>query len=157
MIVIAQEPWLRLAQDIHQLAPLHWEALGLDKDKIKHDLDYEKYAKMAEMGMIFCVTVRDDDRLVGYAIFFVIIHMHYKSSGLMAMTDMYYLLPKYRKGGIGAKMFLESEKGLKARGVVRAHTSCKVHEDHSELLKALGWTNTDLTFSKYLGVDKPCQ
>jgi GNAT superfamily N-acetyltransferase len=124
---------------------------GLDKDQIKHDLDYERYAKLFDMGMLFCVTVRDDAKLVGYAIYFVITHMHYKSSGLMATTDMYYLLPEYRRGGIGAKMFIVAEKGLKALGVVRAHTSCKVHEDHSELLKALGWKHTDQTFSKFLG------
>jgi hypothetical protein len=130
--------------------PKHWESLGLDREHIKPDLDYERYAKLDEMEMMHCVTARADGKLVGYIICFLIIHMHYKSSGMMALADMYYILPEYRVGGLGAKMFMEMERGLRANNITRAHMSCKTHEDHSQLFIKMGWKLTDYTFSKFL-------
>ena len=89
-------------------------------------------------------------KLVGYIVCFVMPHFHYKSSGLTALADMYYILHDYRKGGLGVRMFREMERGLKARNVIRAHMSCKVHEDHTKLFEGMGWTLTDYTFSKLL-------
>lgn len=100
--------------------------------------------------MMHVVTARDGGKLVGYIICFVMPHFHYKSSGLTALADMYYLLREYRKGGLGARMFMEMERGLKERGVIRAHMSCKAHEDHSKLFQRMGWKLTDYTFSKLL-------
>lgn len=153
---IHSERWRDFADEM-STAPgnicfLHWQAMGLDREHIKPDLDYERYAQMDEMGMMHCVTARNQDwDLVGYIICFVMPHFHYKSAGLMALADMYYILPEYRRGGLGARMFAEMERGLKERGVIRAHMSCKVHEDHQELFEKMGWKFTDKTFSKFLG------
>ena len=67
----------------------------------------------------------------------------------MGLTDMYFVLPAYRKG-TGLRLFIESERELRKRGIVKAITSCKVHEDHTEFLEALGWTLSDYTFCKIL-------
>ena len=68
----------------------------------------------------------------------------------MHEADMYFILREYRRGGAGVKMFQESERGLRQRGVIRAHASFKVHEDHRKLFEAMGWELTDCTVSKVL-------
>lgn len=113
-------------------------------------VDEEKYSALDQRGMLHIVTVRSDARLVGYAIAFVMPHMHYKDAGDMAYTDMYFVLPDYRNGS-GVKLFMELERSLRERGVVNVFTSCKVQQDHSLLFERLGWVWQDKTFSKYIG------
>lgn len=156
-VAVETETWAAIDAEIETVSPFHWQDLGLDQEYFKPDLDHERYLKMDEMGMMHVVTARDEGKLVGYIICFVMPHFHYKSSGLMALADMYYILKPYRKGGLGVRMFLEMERGLKARGVKRAHMSCKVHEDHQALFEKMGWTFTDKTFSKLLIGGNPCQ
>lgn len=156
MITFQEESWKDFYPDGEKLFPLHWEELALNKDKIKQSVDHERYAQLDSMGMIYTITARKDGNLVGYAICFLITHMHYKDSGMMALADMYYILPEFRKGGCGARLFVEMENGLRKKGVVRAHMSCKVHQDHEALFARLGWEFTDKTFSKYIK-EEACQ
>ena len=151
MISIASEPWSAISPDIESVAAYHWQDLALDKLKFERDLDHAQYQVLQDMGRLEVVAVRDDGALVGYAIWFVMPHhLHYKSSGPVALADMYFLMKSFRKGGLGVRLFRESERILKERGVIRAHCSCKVHEDHTELLERMGWAHTDETFSKLL-------
>lgn len=150
MISIQTETWKAIDAEIEDIAGFHWEELALDQLLFQRDLDHERYLKMDELGMMHVVTARDGAKLVGYIVCFVMPHLHYKSSGLTALADMYYLLHEYRKGGLGVRMFREMERGLKERGVIRAHMSCKVHEDHTRLFEGMGWKLTDYTFSKLL-------
>lgn len=148
MIAFQRETWAQFRSDAEKLFPLHWRELALDQDVIKIDVDHEAYLKLDELGRLYVCTAREDGRLIGYSIFFLMHHFHYKSAGLMAMADMYYVLPGYRRGGIGARLFIAAEKGLRELGVIRMHTSSKVAQDHTELFERLGWKLTDYTYSK---------
>ena len=151
MIFVQTQSWESIAGEIEEVAAFHWQDLALDKLHFERDLDHEAYKNLENLGRLHVVTARDDFKLVGYVVCFVMPHhMHYKSSGSVALADMYYLLKDYRKGGLGIRMFKEMERGLKARGVIRAHMSCKVHEDHTKLFEGMGWNLTDYTFSKLL-------
>lgn len=132
------------------LFELHWEELALNKDAIKIDMDVERYAKLDEMNMIHVTTAREDGNIVGYVICFIITHMHYRSAGEMALADMYWLRPEHRKGFTGLRLFQVMEQSLRDRGIVRAHMSCKVHQDHTKLFERMGWKLTDYTFGKML-------
>jgi GNAT superfamily N-acetyltransferase len=150
LITVQTESWAAIDAEIEQITPFHWKELALDQLQFQPDLDHERYLAMDRAGAMHVVTARDEKRLVGYIICFVMPHFHYKSSGLTALADMYYLLHEYRKGGLGVRMFREMERGLRERNVIRAHMSCKVHEDHTRLFQRMGWTLTDYTFSKLL-------
>ena len=145
-ITVQVETWDSCVAEMRAVWPKHWEEIALDKDTILQDMDEDRYKQMDTIGMLHITTVRADSILVGYAINFVITHYHYKSSGLMSMADMYYILPEYSV--VGARMFAEMERSLRDRGVVRGHMSCKVHQDHQALFERLGWEFTDKTFSK---------
>lgn len=143
------ERWGDVLPEMEPLFPQHWRELAVNQHAIKIDLDREKYSNLDKQDMLHVVTVRAGETLVGYAIAFLMPHMHYKSSGPMAMTDMYFVLPEFRNGA-GLKLFREYERTLREKGIRQAITSCKVHQDHQAFLEALGWTWTDKTFIKLL-------
>jgi L-amino acid N-acyltransferase YncA len=149
LISFHEEKFGPFNEEAQPLYVLHWKELAVNQDKIRLDIDTERYQKLEDMGMLFVLTVRDAGKMVGYLMAFPITHMHYKTAGQMCLTDMFYILPEYRRG-TGAKLFTEFERRMRDRGVVQIMTGCKVHQNHSELFKRLGWTNTDLTFVKVL-------
>lgn len=124
----------------------------MDKDRIPMSVDEGRYAAGYEQGQVHIVTARHDGKLVGYFIFFVISHMHYKTSGPMGYVDMYYILKEHRSGGTGAKLLMLAESSLKAmRGVSKIYLSCKIHQDHDQLFQALGYKPTDRVYTKFIG------
>lgn len=140
-----------LAEWLLDLPPLiqpHFEELTLDKDFCKPELDIEKARNAEKSGVLLIVTARNEGELVGYWIGLLMTHLHYKSAGLMCYTDMYFLLPEFRKGGAGTRFLTFVENTLRERGVVKAYISCKVHQDHSALFKGLGWRPSDYLFTK---------
>lgn len=140
------DPFFNEAQDLFRE---HWQELALNQVKIPMDLDRERYQNLEKSGMLFVLTARKDGQLIGYLVAFPMTHPHYKSAGLMCLTDMYYIQPEHRKGA-GAKLFIEFERRMKERGAVQIMTGCKRHQDHTALFEKLGWTNSDLTFVKVL-------
>lgn len=151
MVTVLAESWTLISGEIEEVAASHWEDLALDKLHFERDLDHEQYLVLEKMGRLHVVAARDGGKLVGYAVWFVMPHhLHYMSSGKVALADMYFILRGYRKGGLGVRLFNESERGLKELGVIRAHASCKVHEDHTKMFGLMGWAHTDNTFSKLL-------
>lgn len=151
MITFQVERWATYFPEAKPLWERHWKAIAIDKEEIKLNVDAEKYAAMDQQGVLHIQTMRSNGKLVGYFLAFILPnHMHYLGAGLMAFTDVYYVIPEYLKGGNGAKLFIEAERTMKARGVVKAYLSCKVHHDHSELFKKLGWKLSDYAFTKLL-------
>jgi N-acetylglutamate synthase-like GNAT family acetyltransferase len=147
-IAFAVEPFSQMVNEVQALLPGQWRELARDRD-IPLVMDTERYREAEKQNILHVVTVRADGKLVGYYVCVVMGHLHYKTAGPMAHTDLYYLRPEFRKaGGVGARMFLFLEQSLKARGVVKIYLSTKVHQDHSELFEALGYRLTDKIFTK---------
>lgn len=136
--------------DAEEIFPVHWEDLALDRDRIPMCMNRDVYEMMEERSLLLTVTARDGKKLIGYYIAVLMNHPHYKHAGLMAATDMFYILRSHRSGGCGAKLLLRAEQALKQRGVVKASIGTKLHQDQDELLTALGWSPTDRVYSKLL-------
>ena len=135
--------------ELKEILPLHYEELSVTKE---YDLepDYEGYENMAKAGLLRTITVRADKELIGYIIFCVHGHLHYRSC-MTAFEDIYFVKKEYRKGRVGIRLFQYAEQVLKERGVNRIIVSTKVHLDNSRLFEYLGYKWTDKTFSKMLG------
>jgi len=146
------EPWSAVVDELEELFPHHWQEVAVFKNEIALKCDRARYAALEEAGALIVITARAKGKIVGYFVSFVLPHPHYQGSGLWALTDMYYVLPEYRKGA-GLKLFVAFEEMARAKGVTQAVTSCKVHQDHTDLLEKLGWSWTDKTFQKHLGVN----
>ena len=139
----------QFVDEFEKLFPEHYEELCVTKE-FPYEPDYPAYKRMAEAGMLRCITCRADGKLIGYIIFMVTPHLHYKSC-ITAIEDLYFVSKEYRKGRVGIKLFQYAEKVLKERGVQRIVMHTKVHLDNSKLFEYLGYKMTDKVFSKMLG------
>jgi hypothetical protein len=149
MTTIQVERWTTFYPDGKEIFPIHWEELALHREEIPLSIDEKKYEALDAQDILLILTARDQGALVGYFLWFLMPHGHYLSSGVMGLTDMYYVLPEYRHG-TGAKLFIASERELRNRGAIKAITSCKVHENHTLFLECMGWELSDYTFVKLL-------
>lgn len=111
------------------------------------DVDYNAYYNAAKAGCIALYTARDDDKLIGYALYWVNIHPHY--SILIATQDVLFLHQDYRKGRIGIKLLKYSEEKLKKDyncKVIVQHT--KKHKALDSLFSYLGYTEAEAVYLK---------
>lgn len=149
-ITLQVERWADVKpEECEPLFAIHWEEVARDKEKIKLEVDREKYTECERLGKFHLVTLRDDGKLVGYFAGFIDTHPHYKST-LFFSTDVYFILPEYRQTRWPLKMFLFMEDSLRLKGVKKMVTITKVHQDHSRLFEWLGWTLTEKVYTKCL-------
>jgi hypothetical protein len=145
------EKWSDALPELRPLIPMLWDDVAIDKGRFVAKCAEETYATLEKGGVLHLVTARDDGKLVGYYVLFITPNIHYADSGLMAFTDSYYLLPEFRRGYTGISLFKFMEETLRAKGVVKAFTSHKIHRDRSRMFKFLGWQASDVVYSKILG------
>lgn len=149
MITFQVEPLAKFYQDGQALFPLHYRELAMFQEQVKLDLDVGKYERLEKEGAVLICTAREDGRLVGYHVTFLLPHLHYASAGKMAHTDMYYVLPEHRSG-VGARLLLFVEDEWRRAGAAKAYISCKVRQDHTAFFRALGFELSDYMFVKML-------
>jgi GNAT superfamily N-acetyltransferase len=133
---------------LKDILPTHYDELCVTKDYPLMP-DYEAYGRLYVAGMLRCITVREDNELIGYAIFIVHPHLHYKSC-VTAFEDIYFLRKEERKGRVGIRLFQFAEDVLKKEGVDRIVMHTKIHMDNSRLFEYLGYKLTDKLFTKIL-------
>lgn len=148
MITYAEEDPTAFFKELAPILPVHYEELCVTKD-FPLDPDYAAYDRMQKAGMLRAITCRSDGELVGYIIFFVHPHIHYKSC-VTAFEDLYYVKKEFRKGRVGIKLFQFAESVLKDTGVHRIIMHTKIHMDNSRLFEYLGYKNSDKLFTKLL-------
>ncbi len=148
LLVYADCDPFAFVEELKELFPLHYEELCVTKD-FPLVPDYDAYKRLANAGMLRCITVRADEELVGYIIFIVQPHLHYMTCKT-AFEDIYYVRPDFRKGRVGIRLFKYAEEVLKAIGVNRVIMHTKIHMDNSKLFEYLGYKWTDKLFTKIL-------
>jgi len=135
-------------EELEKLFPLNYEELCVTKD-FPLAPDYDAYKRLAQAEMLRCITVRADEEVIGYAIFIIQPHLHYRTCKT-AFEDIYFIRKEYRKGKIGIRLFQYAEQVLRGIGVQRIIMHTKVHLDHSRLFEYLGYKWTDKLFTKIL-------
>ena len=148
MIIYEDVDGFKFVDEFERLFPEHYEELCVTKE-FPYEPDYPAYKRMAEAGMLRCITCRNDAQLIGYFIFIVTPHLHYKSC-VTAIEDLYFVTKEFRKGRVGIKLFQYAEQVLKDRGVKRIVMHTKVHLDNTRLFEYLGYKMTDKVFTKML-------
>ena len=117
MITYQVEKYSDCVEELKQLYPEHYEELSVTKS-IPLEPNYEVYKNIEDIGILKVVTCRNDEDLIGYILFIVTPHLHYKSC-ITAVEDIYFVRKDYRKGRTGIKLFQFAEKYLKEQGVHR--------------------------------------
>lgn len=142
-----------LTETIDEMKPLfqsHWEELALNKDKVPLDPQYDIYLQRDARGEVLLVAGRELGKLCAYFVGFVAPGLHYKTC-LTLTTDIFLILPEYRKGSAGLRLFKTVEQEAKRRGVQRIFMGSKLHKDSSALFKRLGYDEVEVYHSKWIG------
>lgn len=127
----------------------HYDEIAHNKDKIKLDPDWKRYYELDEAGMLLCCGAYEDGKLVGYYISFVMPNLHY-SQDLFAVCDVVFILPEYRRGTCGVRLFKFHEEMCKELGVSVMTMHVKCDNDFSSLMEHLDWKWAEKLFTKLI-------
>lgn len=147
------ERWRDFAADARDLFHQHWLEIALGHAQVPLDVASDRYQALCDQDVLHIVTVRDAGKLVGYHVALITGHLHYAST-LHGITDVYYLLPAYRKGRTGILLFKRVEQEMRARGVQKLITGVKNHTAGGRsglLFEHLGYNGTETIFTKLIG------
>jgi len=114
--------------------------------------DFATYEALEMAGILRVYTARDHDgRLVGYSAHFVRPNLHYSKSK-QASQDVLFLLPEYRRGGLGLRLIQYADAQLATEGVEVSmqHVKARPDLDFSPLLKRLGYEHVDNIYCRRL-------
>jgi GNAT superfamily N-acetyltransferase len=144
MLRFKEELFEDIQEEVMPLLKQHWEELANHKDIRPFEPDCDSYVNLNRLGVVRICTLRD-----GYASFIVSNHLHYKSWKL-AVCDVYYLHPDYRKTGEAVSMFKSIEDWLKGMGARSVAIQDKVNHSHQKLFLNLGYTITEQLYERIL-------
>lgn len=137
--------------EVMPLLEMHWHEIAHYPD-IPLDVDRAYYELADEHDQLRVFTVRDDGALIGYAAFFVQPgHRHYKGSR-QAAQDVIFLLPAYRKSGVGRAFISWCDEQLRANHCQVSYHHIKARSDlnFGPLLESMGYELVDLVYAKRL-------
>lgn len=150
-VTFGWEPLIDLLNDgLREIAVDHWNELGTNKEDVPLAVDWDQYLALEAAGTWRIFAVRIDEELVGYISWYLLKPPRYCTT-LHCQEDYYYLLPKYREGWFGVRMFLESLRLLPRPS--RVYVSYKIHfmdGRMAALFKRLGFEPSDVLNVAYL-------
>lgn len=157
--------------DIASLIGLHYAELCANKEVIELAPDYARYQQLEDVGKLAIFTVRDAGLLVGYSIFFIDQHIHYKNQSF-ANNDIIFLHKSYRNPftvkrallswtrrllripkktkGVGEQLIDFSEDQLRLMSVTKVLWHIKFKLNWFPILKRRGYAREDFMVGKIL-------
>jgi hypothetical protein len=148
MMHLATETFAQVRDEIEDLIVMHYDEIASDKHVIKLDPDWGKYESMERDNALRIFTARKDGKLVGYSVFFLVWHPHYKQN-LFAQNDIVFLHPDHR-GGTGVRLIRYSEEQLRKDRVDKLVWHAKPDTALSQLLPKMGYIVQDIILGKVL-------
>ena len=150
MIKFAVESYYNVLLELRPMLEQHWAEISWYQDEVPYDPDWDRYAKMADAGMLHIVTARDEGKLIGYYISLLTAGMHYRST-VYAMNDVLFVDPEYRGGTVAYRMFKYAFEQLKAAGAQIITIHMKTDAPFEKLCQKLGMQKQEYLYSIYIG------
>lgn len=148
MLSVEETPLARLIEDdLESLMHAHWRECAIDHEVIPFDPDWSAGLASARDGVLRCFGLFEDGELVGYAIFEVCPHLHFKTTK-HAFNSGIYVKPEHRKGSAGLKLFVEAEALLKSLGVKKITYSAPYTSNLNKVLEKGGYAPSETYFTK---------
>ncbi len=148
-IVFSEEPFSEgLLDELFPLLEAHYKEIAHYKD-IPLSPDLALYEIAYKTGMLRIYTARRGKSIVGYSVFFVRPHGHYKTS-LQAVQDILFLSPSERGKMLGARLIRFSDERLKEIGVQAVYHHVKESHNFGPLLERLGYQQVERIYTRRL-------
>lgn len=151
MKTFARENVCDLWEELNPLLKAHYDEIAYYKD-IPLDPDKERYELFENAGIFRIYVARVEGVLVGYAAFFIMPHIHYKSCRT-ATCDVIFVLPEYRKSSVTAGLFAFFTDEMKKEGVDLEiqHIKAKDIKTLGPMFEKQGYTLMDNIFVRRHG------
>ncbi|HEY2417117.1 MAG TPA: GNAT family N-acetyltransferase, partial [Steroidobacteraceae bacterium] len=144
--------WATYYRDCEPLWPEHYTEIAVDKDRMPMRPDVATYQALDAAGRLQIVVARDDGRMVGYVLSVIRPHLHY-ADVLCGYEDAYFLTQSRRRGMVGVKLLREAVRYMQSVGVQKAFFMTKVSLNMGPIFERMGFTMTDVVYSKWIGSD----
>ena len=146
-IEIRQEPLSSIVHEVSYLLKQHYLELTGNKDKVKLDPIWSRYAELEQTGKFYTFTVRDNGELVGYSGFILDRHLHYRDL-MVATNDVLFLREDLRLGITGIRLIKFSENRMKELGANKITWHVKFSKDFRPILHRLGYLDEEVIVGK---------
>ena len=146
MITFQQEAPSPFADEAVELFKRHYEEVAERQDVIELDPNIERYNLLYKAKTLEIHTARDDGKLIGYSLWVVVNHLHYKKS-ITASSDVIYISPEYRQGMLGYKFIKWTTEEIKKRNPQRILFHMKPFLDYGKIVERLGGHYFEKTYS----------
>ena len=133
-------------KDAGPLLQAHYEEIAQARDIIKLDPDLNHYRAQERAKKLEVHTARFDDELVGYSVWLIGPHLHYKDS-LTAKSDLLFIDKRYRAGMLGVKFIKWTADKIRERGVQRILMNTKKSLDFGLILERYGFVPLETVYS----------
>jgi L-amino acid N-acyltransferase YncA len=150
VITYQLEPWATYFLDCQTLWLEHYDEIAVQKDRMAMKPDVVAYQNLEQLGQLQIVTAREAGQMVGYILSVIRPHLHY-ADVLCGYEDAYFLAKSHRKGMAGVRLIKEAIRHMQAAGVRKAFFMTKVALDMGAIFRRLGFTETDIVYSKWIG------
>ena len=156
MITIERERFETTLADAHELLRAHWREVALYQAEVPLAPDFERYRTAEKRDALVVLAARDEGRLIGYSVFLLHWHLHYKTC-LVASNDVLFLAREHRRGSTaGLRLITASEDELgrerDRRGAtqIRVTWHIKPENDWSAILKRRRYKQEEIIMGKLL-------
>lgn len=163
MITYQVEEIYEVRAEIEPMLVAHYAEIATDKSLKPLDIDWDAYYEIQDLGRLRILTARDKPEyamepqtpyqgrgsLVGYFVSFIMPNLHYSSTKI-AMNDIFYVDPAWRKGSIGYRLIKEAAADLKKLNCDILTIHMKVTHPFRNLLIRQGFTLTEENWDKVL-------
>lgn len=148
MLKVAHTGLARLVEDdLETMMHAHWRECSLNHEEVPFDPDWLVAYTMERCGTLRCFGLFSDGELVGYAVFQVYGHLHFKSTRYASNSGI-YIKPECRRGNAGAKLIVDSEKLLGEAGVRKITYSVPDASALGAMLEKGGYVASERYFTK---------
>jgi len=146
-----RETLFDVIEEVQPLLDAHYLELAKNRERVKLDPDWTRYAEMERAGTMLLFTARKDQRLIGYAAFFACPHPHYRDLMLVS-NDLLFLDAEHRVGRTGVRLIKFCEEQVRAQysGEVCITWHAKEQTTLAAILPRMSYGVQDIVFSKLL-------
>jgi GNAT superfamily N-acetyltransferase len=147
-ITMQTEKLFNIIDEIMELANKHGDEFTYNKD-IKGDVNpnFDLASILDQHDRIRVVTIRDNNKLIGYFVFTLQPMAHYRNI-LMAAEDTFYLLPEYRGKSFGYRFLKYAVDEMKKTGAKVLKVANKVKADYRSLWERLGFEQEEIIYTQ---------